>query len=220
MTYFKLIFRYFKKKLKSFNINLFLFNFRSSWRKNNKHNFTSISSYIPFEAVKIGKYTYGTLNIKYFSNCDEMLEIGNFCSIAEDVVFLTGGGHNMHTVSTYPFKAYFKVEEEEVSSTKGKIIVCDDVWIGYGATILSGVKIGQGAVIGAKSIVAKDVPPYSIFVGNKVIKKRFSDEIIEKMIKFDFSKLSEQDIKDNIELLYKKMDESFFETDFYKNHLK
>lgn len=198
-----------------------LFDAKQKWKDTNKHNYTDISSIIPDSlTVTVGKYTYGTINIKHFNMEDESLYIGNFCSIADDVVFLTGGEHHLNTFSTYPFVNYVETGYRDSFSYNKQIVVNDDVWIGYGSTILCGVEIGQGSVIGAKSIVAKDVPPYSIFVGNKVIKKRFSDEIIEKMIKFDFSKLSEQDIKDNIQLLYKKVDESFFETDFYKSHLK
>lgn len=69
------------------------------------------------------------------------------------------------------------------------IIIEDDVWIGYDALIMSGVTIGKGSVIGARAIVTKDVPPYSIYVGNKVIKKRFSEDIINKLSTIDFSKV-------------------------------
>ena len=75
---------------------------------------------------------------------------------------------------------------------KVDIIVEDDVWIGYGALILSGVTIGQGSIIGARSIVTKDVPPYSIYAGNKVIRKRFPDEIIQKLSTIDFEKIHHQ----------------------------
>lgn len=94
--------------------------------------------------------------------------------------------------------------------SKGNIIIEDDVWIGQGAIILSGVTIGRGSVIGAGAVVAKDIPPYSIVVGNpgKVIKKRFSDEIIEKLMKVDYSKLDENKIKYNIDLLYTEINEN------------
>ena len=118
---------------------------------------------------------------------------------------MLGGEHNYRNLSTYPFKAKFFNQPE--SENKGDIIVQDDVWIGYGVTILSGVTIGQGAVIGAKSVVAKDVPPYSIFCGNKVIKYRFSNDIIEQLLKIDFSKIDDDFIKNNSELLYSKVNE-------------
>lgn len=80
----------------------------------------------------------------------------------------------------------------------------DDVWIGYGSTILSGVRVGQGAVIGAKSVVAKDIPPYAIYAGTRVIKYRFNEEIIQKLLKIDFAKLDYKAINNNIENLYLK----------------
>ena len=128
----------------------------------------------------------------------------------------------MKTLSSYPFDNYY-TNYSHVAPTKGPIIVGDDVWIGLNSIILSGVTIGQGAVIGARSVVAKDVPPYAVYAGNKVVKYRFNDDIIQKLLKFDYSKLTEltdEDIKRNRELLNKEIDESFFETEFYKNHLK
>lgn len=72
------------------------------------------------------------------------------------------------------------------------IVVEDDVWIGYDCLIMSGVTIGKGSVIGARSIVTKDVPPYSIFVGTKVIKTRFSEDIVQKSLKIDYSKIKHE----------------------------
>ena len=92
--------------------------------------------------------------------------------------------------------------------SKGDIIVDDDVWIGYGATILSGVHIGQGAVIAAGAVVTKDVPPYAIVGGvpAKVIKYRFSPEIIQQLMKLDYSKLTEDMIRERIDDLYTSLD--------------
>ena len=171
------------------------------YKKMNKHNFTEIKQNIDISKVKIGKGTYGTINIKTYKNGTSKLRIGNYCSIADETVFLLGGEHNYKKISTYPFKAkYLDCNEYE---TKGDIIVNDDVWIGYGCTILSGVNIGQGAIIGAKTVVAKDIPPYAIYCGNRIIKYRFNEEIIKELLKIDFSKIDEKFIKENIESLYK-----------------
>lgn len=91
--------------------------------------------------------------------------------------------------------------------SKGDIIVDDDVWIGYGATIMSGVHIGQGAVVAAGAVVTKDVPPYAIVGGvpAKVIKYRFEPEMIEELLKVDYSKLTKEDIEKHIDDLYKKL---------------
>jgi serine acetyltransferase len=97
--------------------------------------------------------------------------------------------------------------EECEATSKGDIIIKDDVWIGANAIILSGVTIGQGALIGAGAVVTKDVPPYAIVGGNpaKVIKYRFSEKVIKKLLEFDFSKLDQNKIKTNIEALYKNI---------------
>ena len=81
-----------------------------------------------------------------------------------------------------------------------------DVWIGYGATICSGVHIGRGAIIGAGTVVAKDVPPYAIFANGKIIKYRFEDEIIEKLKKVDYTKLSKEKIQEKMDILYQDID--------------
>jgi serine acetyltransferase len=86
----------------------------------------------------------------------------------------------------------------------------DDVWLGENVMVLSGVKIGKGAVVAAASVVVKDVPPYAIVGGNpaKVIKYRFSPEIIEKLMVTDLTKLSANSIKENIDLLYSELNEN------------
>lgn len=75
-------------------------------------------------------------------------------------------------------------------ASKGSIVVKDDVWIGEGAIILSGVTIGQGAIVGAGSVVTKDIPPYCVWVGNKIIKKRFPENIIALLEKIDLNNIS------------------------------
>lgn len=89
-------------------------------------------------------------------------------------------------------------------------MVCDDVWIGYGAMILSGLTINQGAIIAAGSVVTKNVPAYAIAGGNpaKIIKYRFEDSIIDKLVKIDFSKLDKNLIINNVNDLYRKIEKS------------
>jgi len=86
--------------------------------------------------------------------------------------------------------------------------VNDDVWIGHGSTILSGVRIGQGAVVAAGSVVTKDVPLYAIVGGvpAKVIKYRFEPEMIEQLLKVDYSKLDEEMVRSHVEELYQKLE--------------
>ena len=166
---------------------------RNKWRKLNSYNKTSIGNIFPFNLVKVGKYSYGILNIESYGNKNEGLEIGNYVSIAPNVIFLLGGNHYTKTLTTYPFKVMYFNETTPEALSKGKIIVEDDVWIGMNTLVLSGVKIGKGAVIGAGSVVSKDIPPYAIAVGNpcKVIKYRFSEEIREKVNKIKFENITE-----------------------------
>lgn len=173
---------------------------------------------ISFDQVEVGYRTYGVINAYGFGNSQEKLYIGNYCSIAENVIFLLGGEHKYSTLSTFPFKN--KLLNELETKTKGEIIVEDDVWIGYDSLILSGVRIGQGAIIGARSVVSKNIPPYAIFAGDKIIKFRFEKKFCEKLNKFDFSTLNDDEIINNINLLTRDIDSEFFDSDFYKEHLK
>ena len=179
------------------------------YRKKNRHNFTEIKGCIDISKINVGKGTYGIIDAKTYGGKGCNLVIGNYCSIANDVVFILGGEHNYKNISTYPFKAKFLKESDYRDN--GDIILEDDVWIGYGCTILSGVKIGQGAVVGAKSVVAKDIPPYAIFCGNQIIKYRFSDNVIKKLLKIKFSEIDSDFIKNNIKLLYSKVDENLID---------
>lgn len=130
-------------------------------------------------------------------------------SISTEVVFILGGEHPYTGILTFPFKVKLLGESFE-STSNGHIKVCDDVWIGYGATILSGVVINQGAIIAAGSVVTKSVPPYAIVGGNpvKIIKYRFSQDIIAKLLIIDYGKISMNTIKNNIGSIYTNINDS------------
>lgn len=197
-----------KKFLLDFNFFkvLALKKFRKKFRRNNKNNYILPLNVFDIKKVEIGDYTYGNLFVKTFGLPEEKLKIGNYCSIADNVTFLLSGEHSYKTISTYPFKTKILNMSEECFC-KGQINIGNDVWIGYGATILSGVTIGQGAIIGAGSVVAKDIPPYAIYANGKVVKYRFSDKIIEKLLKIDYSKINLDIIKNNLSLLYDELTE-------------
>lgn len=182
-----------------------LYILKKEWRRKNKHNFTNLNNIFPINIVKVGKNSYGNLNVYSWGSENEELEIGNFVSIAEDVKFILGGNHQLNTFTTYPFKVMMFGEKVE-ALTKGKIIVKDDVWIGMSVLILSGIIIEQGAVIAAGSVVTKDIPPYAIVGGNpaKILKYRFSKEIIEKVKNVDLTKIKLEENKEN---LYEKLTE-------------
>ena len=178
---------------------------RRMWRLQNTHNMTLLENLCPIELVKVGRYSYGSFTVKSFNNISH-LSIGNFCSIAGEVTFLLNAEHDISTISTYPFKVMVMGQKAE-ACTKGDIIVDDDVWIGERATIMSGVHIGQGAVIAAGSVVTHDIPPYAVVGGvpAKIIKYRFSKEIINGLLKVDYSKLTKERISTHIDELYSKL---------------
>ena len=161
---------------------------RRNWRKKNRHNGTTMINMFQSDKVSVGNYTYGKLTV-FSDNEKEHLFIGHFCSIAPGVTFVLE--HPTNHISTFPFKVKALKSEKREAVSKGNIVVEDDVWIGTNATILSGVHIGQGAIIAAGSVVTKDVEPYAIVGGvpAKTIKYRFEPEMIEQLLKIDYSKL-------------------------------
>ena len=177
--------------------------FSRKWRKLNQHNGTYPMGIFNPALVEVGRKTYGVIQVSMF-NETARLKIGSFCSIGPHVEFLLSSDHASQHFSTFPFKVKYGLEEFEGIS-KGDIIVDDDVWIGYGATILSGVHIGQGAIIAAGSIVVKDIPPYAIVAGvpAKVVKYRFRQEIIDEFSKVDFSLIDDDKIITYMEELYR-----------------
>jgi len=149
--------------------------------------------------IIVGDYTYYDdfenvqnfeKNVKYlFDFIGDKLIIGKFCMIASDVTFImNGANHLTDAISTYPFaifgNGWENAMEGKTYPTKGDTIVGNDVWIGHKVTIMPGVKIGDGAIIATRSVVTKDVPPYSVVGGNpaKELKKRFSKEEITKLL--------------------------------------
>ena len=187
-----------KNKVKSFL-------FRQRWRKANKHNKTYVKTVFNADLVHIGNHTYGCIDPQ-LSNSNAKLQIGHFCSIAGNVKFLVSAEHPIDRISTYPFRANLFYGEPE-AETKGDIIVEDDVWIGNNATILSGVRIGQVAVVAAGAVVNKDVPPYAVVGGvpAKVIKYRFSPELIGALLEVDFSVLDPEQLRLHEQALYEPL---------------
>jgi len=185
------------------------------FRKLNSHNNTYPLSKFNLNDVSVGNYSYGKLDVKTFSNnAGEKLVIGNYVSIADNVVFILGGNHQTNTFTTFPLKASFTKKDSQIdANSKGPIIIEDDVWIGFGVIILSGVKIGKGAIIGAGAVVTKDVPPYAIAGGNpaRVIKYRFSEEVCEAMEGMCISDFSKDLIIEYIEECYKPLEKTTVE---------
>lgn len=159
------------------------------------------------ELVRIGKYTYGVSldNFYFYGGQDARVEIGKYCSIAAGVKFIAGGEHDKGRVSTFPFSKKFDLSIEKIESfSKGDIIVGNDVWIGTDTMILSGVKIGNGAIVAARSVVTKDVPDYAIVGGNPagIIKMRFNQTQISELLKIKWWDWDEEKIIKNINYFY------------------
>ena len=142
----------------------------------------------------------------YPINKDRLI-IGKFCSIACGAKFLfNSANHKMTSLSTYTFPLFFEewgLKKENVAQAwdqKGDIIIGNDVWIGYEAVILSGVTIGDGAVIGCRAVVTKDIPPYTIVGGvpAKPIRKRFDEETIKELQKIKWWDWPEEKIAGKI----------------------
>ncbi|MBR6071677.1 MAG: CatB-related O-acetyltransferase [Acholeplasmatales bacterium] len=197
---------YFVKLLKRFRNDFRLHKIQNNFIKKNKHNNVRVLSGNPSTNISVGNYSYGGINyLDYYVGC--FLKIGNFCSIARNNFFCMGGEHDFKCFSSFPFEQ--QINKKNCSHAKGDIVIDDDVWIGVNCIILSGVHIGQGAIIGAGSVVTGNVEPYSIYGGApaKLIKKRFSDNVIQKMMKIDFSKLDFDKYEKYKNLLSSEIDE-------------
>ena len=169
--------------------------------------------------IIVGEYTYydDPINSENFEThvthhydfIGDKLIIGKFCAIAKGIEFImNGANHRMKSVSTYPFNIMgngwerFTPSMDELS-IKGDTIVGNDVWIGQNVTIMPGVHIGDGAIIGANSVVASDIPPYTIAVGNpcKVKKKRSDHELIKYLLELKWWDWDSEKIFKNIDIL-------------------
>jgi len=174
--------------------------------------------------IVVGEYSYyhnfeivedyaGLLAPYLFPLSLDKLIIGKFVQIAHGVRFISSSAnHKMSGFSTYPFMNFMMTSDtksEDITAmfkqakNRGDTVVGNDVWIGLEATIMARVKIGDGAIIGAKSVVTKDVPPYTIVGGNpaKVIKKRFDLETTQQLLKIQWWNWSIEKIEANYNII-------------------
>lgn len=168
--------------------------------------------------IIVGDYTYYDdfetvdnfeKNVKYlFDFIGDQLIIGKFCMIASDVTFIMNGANHLNdAISTYPFAIFGEDWSNAMDGkgypNKGDTVIGNDVWIGYGATIMPGVTIGDGAIIATKSVVTKDVESYAIVGGNpaKEIRKRFSDDKIKELLDIKWWDWSIEKITENVQYL-------------------
>lgn len=169
--------------------------------------------------IVVGDYTYYDdevdvrnfeKNVLYhFDFLNDKLIIGKFCQIASGVKFLMNGMfHMVDSFSTYPFMIFSKECREKYPKNakfpfKGDTVIGNDVWIGYNTTFMPGVRIADGAIIGTNSLVTKNIGPYEIWGGNpaQLIRKRFSDEIIELLLKIQWWNWDIKKIEKNVDTL-------------------
>ena len=189
-----------------------IINYKKNIRKKKQEKFFYTKNIFFDRPYKIGEFTYGKPIIFEWDEGTN-LKIGKFCSISEAVVIFLGENHHLDWVTTYPFIATQVramqsdlINTENINEqpfTKGDVIIGNDVWIGRGTTIMSGVEIGDGAVIGACSVVTKNIAPYEIAAGNpaRVIRKRFDEKTIEKLLKLKWWDWDIGQINEEIELL-------------------
>ena len=172
--------------------------------------------------IEVGDYTiyndfvhdpvdFVTNNVLYHYPINkERLIIGKFCSIACGAKFMfTSGNHALRSLSTFPFGIFtddWRVPFPEMTKTwdnRGDIVIGNDVWIGFEAIITQGVTIGDGAIIATRSVVTKDVPPYTIVGGvpAKPIRKRFDDETIAKLEKIAWWNWPAEKIRERLDII-------------------
>lgn len=185
-----------------------LLSFQKRWRKANRNNATVAMAKFPWGAVTVGEGSYGELHILTYSDVPNQIQIGRYVSIAPNVRFLSHCNHQIDTLTVYPFRSHlFHRQDASDALSKGPIIVEDEAWIGYGCIILDGITIGKGSIVGAGSVVTRDVPPYAIVGGNpaKLIRYRLPEEVVSVLKDFDRSSLTRDIVEQNIDLLYRPL---------------
>jgi virginiamycin A acetyltransferase len=182
------------------------------------HRLCFLKNIVKNPNIIVGDYTYYDdfenvenfeKNVKYhFDFVGDKLIIGRFCMIASGVTFImNGANHLTDAFSTYPFAIFGQGWEHAMAGKaypqKGDIIIGNDVWIGYNATIMAGVRVGDGAIIAANATVTKDIEPYTIVGGNpaREIKKRFTPEVIARLLELQWWNWDAEKITRNVQHL-------------------
>lgn len=158
-----------------------------------------------YPQYKIGRHSYGDLKVRSWGE-GTFLEVGAFCSFASGVKVFLGGEHRVDWVTSFPFTELWKELAGHFPGhprSKGDVVIGNDVWIGTEAIIMSGVRIGDGAVIGARAVVTKDVPPYAIVAGNpaRLVRFRFERSVIDQLIALAWWQWDDQRIGNLLPLL-------------------
>ena len=188
---------------------------------NEYHTSCFIKNVVKAPNISIGDYTYyddaedpagfEKNNVLFnYPEFGDRLIIGKFCAIASGVRFIMGpANHRISSVTTYPFHVFGGAWAERTPPhmdqlpRKGDTVIGNDVWIGRESVILPGVKIGDGAIVAACSVVSRDIPPYAVFGGNpaRLVKMRFDQELIGLLLRFRWWDLDGEELAERLPLL-------------------
>jgi acetyltransferase-like isoleucine patch superfamily enzyme len=162
--------------------------------------------------ISWGEKTYGQPEIICYDGVSR-LTMGKYTSIASRTSILLGANHKRGLIASYPRSLINKNVTQQETNERGDVVIGNDVWIGYGATIIGPCTIGDGAIIGAHALVRGDIPPYAVAVGvpAKVIRYRFSQEEIQKLLSIRWWEKEEKRIKEVEGLLYSNDVDSLLE---------
>ena len=155
--------------------------------------------------IKVGRFTYGVgEQTALLFRDDDLVEIGSYCSFAFGVVIVASGEHFYERVANFPFRAAWLGDSDADTHRKGPVRIGNDVWVGAKATILSGVTIGDGAVVAAGAVVVDDVPPYAIVGGvpARVLKFRFSPDVVAQLLAIRWWDWPEVEVRAHMDLFY------------------
>jgi chloramphenicol O-acetyltransferase type B len=175
--------------------------------KSDEHEcLSTLNQLLERKLLEVGRFTYGVPRVLAFGRSLPALTIGAFCSIADGVTIVLDGNHRSDWVSTYPFRIQLGMTgmfSDGHPASRGPVIIGNDVWLSREAMILSGVTIGDGAVVGARAVVSRDVAPYSIVVGNPArhVRYRFSEAVISELLQLRWWDWPESEIRAHIPLL-------------------
>jgi acetyltransferase-like isoleucine patch superfamily enzyme len=156
--------------------------------------------------VSIGTHTYGVPEIRWWGEAAK-LRIGKFCSIARGVTIYLGGNHRTDWITTYPFTVMPAWKRHAHGgghpTTRGDVVIGNDVWLGENCTIFSGVTIGDGAVVAGRAVVSRNIPAYAIAAGNpaRVVRYRFTPEQIEHLLQVRWWEWDDAEIRRKLDVL-------------------
>ena len=168
----------------------------------------TLAQFVASGKLVVGPHTYGPLVLRHWGAPGAYVcRIGDYCSIADNVHVFLGGYHRPEWVSMYPFGAFAEWRDANPAMNhtvgRGDVVIGSDVWLGSQSTIMAGVTIGDGAVVAARAVVARDVPPYAIVAGNpaRVVKYRFDEGTIAELLAIAWWDWPASRVRENLDFL-------------------